>query len=45
MSESINGSLIRINPRDADGPDGTLSIPLGALDALTKIDKAKKSYN
>ena len=45
MSEAINGSLIRINPRDADGPDGTLSIPLGALDALTKIDKAKKSYN
>jgi hypothetical protein len=39
MSESINGSLIRINPRDADGPEGTISIPMGALEALTMINQ------
>ena len=30
--------LIRINPREADTPDGGISLPLGALEALGKID-------
>jgi len=30
-------TLIRINPRDFDGPDGTISLPLGGQEALTKI--------
>ena len=37
-SESMPGRLIRINPRDSDGPQKTISIPLGALEALTEID-------
>ncbi len=39
-SEAIAGQLIRINPRDHDGPANTLSIPLGALAALKAIDDA-----
>jgi hypothetical protein len=30
--------LIRINPRDATVPAGGISLPLGALEALTAID-------
>jgi NAD-dependent SIR2 family protein deacetylase len=30
--------LIRVNPREADTPSGGISLPLGALEALTKID-------
>lgn len=30
--------LIRINVRESEGPPGTISIPLGALEALTAID-------
>ena len=32
--------LIRINPREAQGPEGTISIGLGAKEALQKIDSA-----
>lgn len=38
-SESISGTLIRINPRDSDGPINTISIPLGSLEVLEAIDK------
>lgn len=38
-SERHNAKLIRINPRDSDGPEGTISIPLGALDALHQIEE------
>lgn len=31
-------TLVRINPRESDGPNGTLSLPMGALDALESID-------
>ena len=31
-------TLVRINPRESDGPDGTLSLPLGAREALERID-------
>ena len=30
--------LIRVNPRDSDGPQNTISIPTGALEALRAID-------
>jgi len=30
--------LIRINPREAQGPQGTISLPIGGLDALMAID-------
>ncbi len=31
-------TLIRINPREAHGPPGTLSLDAGALEALTRLD-------
>jgi len=37
-SDSISGKTIRINPRDSDGNSNTLSVPLGSLDALSKIN-------
>lgn len=39
VSESIPAQLIRINPRDADGPKGTISISLGSLGALSAINE------
>ncbi len=38
-SEYLNQPIIRINPRDSDGPPNTISIPLGALATLSQIDK------
>lgn len=37
VMNQYNASLIRINPRDYDGEEGTISIPLGAQEALEKI--------
>lgn len=34
---SIGADLVRINPRESQGPRGTISLELGALEALTKI--------
>jgi hypothetical protein len=36
--ERRGGFLIRINPRESDVPRGKVSLPLGALDALRRID-------
>ncbi len=33
----VNTTLIRINPRDSQGPTGTISLPMGSLDALERI--------
>lgn len=38
LADRFDAPLIRINPREAHGPDGTLSVATGALDALTEID-------
>ncbi|MFK5970147.1 MAG: Sir2 family NAD-dependent protein deacetylase [Candidatus Marithrix sp.] len=38
VSQSMPGKLVRINPRDSDGLDGTISIALGSLEALKAID-------
>ncbi|MDO9047497.1 MAG: Sir2 family NAD-dependent protein deacetylase [Methylobacter sp.] len=35
---SMPGTLIRINPREAEGPPGTISLAMGALEALQAID-------
>jgi len=45
LSESIalnryNTTLIRINPRDFEIPDGHISLPLGGLEAISKIFKS-----
>jgi len=37
IASQYEASLIRINPRDFDGPDGIISLPLGGQEALTKI--------
>ncbi|WP_206108110.1 SIR2 family NAD-dependent protein deacylase [Paludisphaera soli] len=42
-AEALGGTLIRINPREPHAPPGTLSIPAGALDALTAIDELLES--
>ncbi|NOU12731.1 MAG: Sir2 family transcriptional regulator [Methylococcaceae bacterium] len=43
-SENMPGKLIRINPREAQGPKGTLSISLPALAALEAIDLALANF-
>lgn len=35
--QRAGANLIRINPRESEGPSGTISIEMGALEALTKI--------
>lgn len=37
-SENMPGQLIRINPRESEGPEGTISIEQPALTALKAID-------
>jgi hypothetical protein len=37
--------LIRINPREAGTPADGISVPLGALEAITRIDKLLSSRN
>jgi NAD-dependent SIR2 family protein deacetylase len=37
--------LIRVNPREADTPEDGISLPLGALDALTRIDRCLLDYD
>lgn len=37
-SETTPGRTVRINPRNSDGCENTISIPLGALDAIRRID-------
>ena len=34
----LDAPLIRINPREPEGPPGTLSIAEGALAALRRLD-------
>lgn len=36
--EQLASTLIRVNPREADGPPGCISLPLGARDAIMNID-------
>lgn len=38
-SNYMSGPTVRINPRDSDGNENTISIALGALEALNKIDR------
>ncbi|MAG93741.1 MAG: NAD-dependent protein deacetylase [Planctomycetaceae bacterium] len=36
--EARVGKLIRVNPRDSRTPEGVISLPLGALEAIERID-------
>jgi NAD-dependent SIR2 family protein deacetylase len=40
----LASTLIRINPREPEVPAGQISVPLGALDALTKIDAVLEAF-
>ncbi len=40
VASAFDAPLIRINPREPDGPTGTISIASGALEALRAIDEA-----
>jgi len=40
LARQFRGQLIRINPRDADGPNGAISIALPALEALERIERS-----
>lgn len=38
ITRSIEGAqLIRVNPREPDGPPGTISLPMGALEAINAV--------
>jgi len=32
--------MIRVNPRDSQSPTGIISLPIGALEAINKIEEA-----
>ncbi len=38
--QSRGATLVRINPRESQGPDGTISVALGSREALAQIDAA-----
>jgi hypothetical protein len=40
IGDRMSGTLIRINLRAAEGPSGTISLAMGALEALQAIDAA-----
>jgi NAD-dependent SIR2 family protein deacetylase len=37
VRQSIGGTLIRINPREADVPDGQIGLPFGAAEGIQRI--------
>jgi NAD-dependent SIR2 family protein deacetylase len=41
--ERRRGQLIRVNPRDAEVPPRAISLPLGALEAIERIDARMRS--
>jgi NAD-dependent SIR2 family protein deacetylase len=41
-SEATSGTLIRINPRDSEGPKNTIPLAISTLDALEKINTLLK---
>jgi NAD-dependent SIR2 family protein deacetylase len=45
LMERSGGTLIRINPRQFDVPPGHVSLPLGALDGLHKIQRLLRSVS
>ena len=36
--EMAHGQLIRVNPRDTEAPKGAIVLPMGALEAINRID-------
>ncbi len=44
IARRYDATLIRINPRDPEVPDGQISLPMGAYDALWAIDERIGSW-
>jgi len=44
IAQILNGTLIRINPRDYSTPAGHISIPLGSADGINRIYEKVKSF-
>jgi len=40
IARTHDAALIRVNPREPEGPEGTISLAAGALEALSQIDGA-----
>src|SRR5690606_23574322 len=40
IAEQLGATLVRVNPDAEIGQQGTVAVPLGALEALTRIDRA-----
>ncbi|QDG54966.1 NAD-dependent protein deacetylase [Persicimonas caeni] len=38
LATAFDSSVIRINPRESQGPNNTVSLPLGAAEALRRLD-------
>jgi hypothetical protein len=38
LTRRLAATLVRINPREPEGPAGTIQLPLGALAALEALD-------
>jgi len=38
IASQLSARLIRINPREQEGPDDAIGIPLRALEALDRIE-------
>jgi NAD-dependent SIR2 family protein deacetylase len=39
IARALDAPLVRINPREAHGPSGTISLSMGALEAIEAIDR------
>ncbi len=45
LAVRFGATLVRINPRESQGPRGTISLAAGALDTLTALDALLRSEN
>jgi NAD-dependent SIR2 family protein deacetylase len=39
VARRYGGTLIRINPREPEVPEGQISLPMGAVEALSELDR------
>jgi NAD-dependent SIR2 family protein deacetylase len=39
FAEQLGATVVRINPRESEGPAGHIGLPMGALEALRQIDR------
>jgi NAD-dependent SIR2 family protein deacetylase len=44
IARQAQGTLVRINPREPEVPDGHISLPVGALNALRALDERMNAF-